>query len=322
MPADLHSEAHHGHGHHHHGHHHGHGSGARSQRGFTVALAVTFGFAVFEAAGGVFTHSLTLLGDAGHMFLDAVALSVSAFALWVSRKPPSRRHSYGLARAEIVAALGNSLMMIAIVIGLVIEAVRRLQSPVAVNGGAVMLIAGVGLAANLAVILILSRGDASLNTRAAVLHALGDLLGSVAAMISGAVIHFSQWTPIDPILSLLIAALILYSTVRLLREALNVLMEGVPFGLELESVGTCIAELPEVISVHDLHVWTLSSGKLALSAHVVMSDLDQWTHLLPRVRQVLAERFGITHVTLQPEVEGRPLAEAPYSTFIPIHPKD
>ncbi|MHB1887357.1 MAG: cation diffusion facilitator family transporter [Acidimicrobiales bacterium] len=301
--------------------HHPHEAGAGS-RNALVALAVTLGFSVFEAAGALFTHSLALLGDAGHMLFDAIALAVSAGAYWVSRKPPSRRHSYGLARAEIVAALANALLMVGIVIALVVEAVRRLQAPAPVDGGVVMIVAAIGFVANLAVIYILSRGRQSLNSRAAVLHAVGDLLGSIAAIISGGVIYFSGWLPIDPILSILIAMLILYSTIVLLREALNVLMEGVPFGLELEIVGTRMAELRGVVSVHDLHVWTLSSGVLALSAHVVVRDLSEWNRLLQATRSMLLDRFGIGHVTLQPELEGAPARVPSYRSVIPIHLKD
>lgn len=312
----AHSHPHAGHS----GHHHGHERAG--SRDVVTALLVTLGFSIFEAAGAVITHSLALLGDAGHMLFDAIALGVAAVAYRVARRPPSRRHSYGLARAEIVAALANALLMVGIVIALIIEAVRRLQTPTRVDGGLVMVVATVGLVANLAVIYILSRNRSDLNRRAAVLHAVGDLLGSIAAMISGGVIYFSGWLPIDPLLTIVIAVLILYSTVMLLREALNVLMEGVPYGLELEVVGRQMASVGGVVSVHDLHVWTLSSGILALSAHVVVQDLREWDRLLPITRSMLMDRFGIGHVTLQPEIEGTSDRAAMYRSVIPIHLKD
>lgn len=312
----AHSHVHAGHS----GHHHGHGP--TGSREVITALFVTLGFSLFEAAGAVITHSLALLGDAGHMLFDAVTLGVAAVAYRVARRPPSHRHSYGLARAEIVAALANALLMVGIVIALVIEAVKRLQTPARVDGGAVMIVATVGLMANLVVIYILSRNQPDLNSRAAVLHAVGDLLGSIAAIISGGVIYFSGWLPIDPLLTIVIAILILYSTVMLLREALNVLMDGVPYGLELAVVGRQMASVRGVASVHDLHVWTLSSGVLALSAHVVVQDLGEWDRLLRSTRSMLMDRFGIGHVTLQPEIEGTSERTAKYRSVIPIHPKD
>ena len=285
------------------------------------ALILTFGFAVLEALGGFWAGSLALLGDAGHMLLDSAAMGLSLLAFWVARRPPSRRHSYGLVRAEIVAALVNSLFMIAVVAGLIIAAVRHLQHPQPVNGLAVMVIASLGVGANLGVLYLLGGGQ-SLNSRAAVLHALGDLMGSVAALVSGAVVWFSGSTLADPILSIAIACLILYSTVSLLRETLNVLMEGVPYGLELEAVGMRMAEVPDVLSVHDLHVWTLSSGMLALSAHIIVRDLEDWPAILGRVRVMLAQHFGIGHVTLQPEMVAAPLRRPVSGGVIPIHSQD
>lgn len=332
MPADpmsgpsAHDHAGHAHGRHAHGHAQGRGPAplaarSREERAIRRALMLTLGFALVEGLGGFWTHSLALLGDAGHMFLDSAALALSLLAFWIGRKPPSGRHSYGLVRAEIVAALANSLIMIAVVVALVIAAVQHLHEPTAVNGGAVMVIASLGMAANFGVLFLLGGGH-SLNSRAAVLHALGDLLGSVAALVSGALVYFSDSTLADPILSLAIACLILYSTVRLLRETLNVLMEGVPYGLELEAVGMRIAAIPEVRSVHDLHVWTLSSGMLALSAHIMLEDLAGWPATLAQVRDMLQRNFQIGHVTLQPEVAGPMFPGSLTRRFIPILPKD
>lgn len=265
------------------------------------AVAITLGFAFVEAVSGWLANSLALLGDAGHMFTDASALGLAAFAAWLAKRPPSHRHSYGLVRAEIVAALINSLFMIIVVVGIIIAAIDRLQEPRDVSGGTVMVVAFIGLLVNLAVAWVLHRGEQNLNTRAALLHVMGDLLGSVAALIAGVVIYYTGWTTIDPLLSLLICALILVSSLRLLREVLHVIMEGVPFNLDLPEVGQTMAAVDGVESVHDLHIWSVSSGTIALSAHVVIRDASQWQALLAQLQTVLHDRFEIHHTTLQPE---------------------
>ena len=293
----------------HHNHHehlhatHGHHGSTPAGR-LLAALVLTLGFAVVEAAGGLWSGSLALLGDAGHMFSDAVALGLAMLAAWVARRPPSTRHSYGLARAEVLAALLNGLLMLAVVTGIVVEAIGRLQAPRPVPGLAVMAVAAIGLFVNVLVLTVLSRGAHDLNTRGALLHVFGDLLGSVAALVAGAVIYFTGWTPIDPLLSLAICVLILISTLRLLRESLHVLMEGVPRHLDLEVVGRSLAAVPGVRSVHDLHIWSPASGQVALSAHVVVEDLSRWTATLEALQGVLILRFGIEHATLQPETPG------------------
>jgi len=267
------------------------------------SLAVTITFAIIEAVGGWWSSSLALLGDAGHMLTDSTALGVAAFAAWVGRQPPSARHSYGLVRAEVLAALVNGLFMLLIVIGIAYYAIERLSNPQPVQGGMVMVIAAIGLVVNIVVAMILHRGEKTLNTRAALLHVMGDLLGSVAALIAGVVIYFTGWMPIDPLLSLLICVLILYASLRLLREVLHIIMEGVPRYLELPEVGQAMAGVADVKSIHDLHIWTLSSGMVALSAHVVLSDLAQWHEILVALRNLLHDRYAIDHVTLQPELD-------------------
>lgn len=290
------------HAEHQHSHSHAHGpTGATSTRRLLTSLLLTGGFALVEAVGGWWSGSLALLGDAGHMFSDTVALGLAGLAAWVSRRPPSARHTYGLARAEVIAAFLNGLLMLVVVTGIVVEAISRLQTPRPVPGITVLVIAAIGLVVNVVVLTVLSRGEHDLNTRGAMLHVFGDLLGSVAAMLAGAVIVFTGWTPIDPLLSLVICALILGSTLRLLRESLHVLMEGVPHHLDLATVGHEMAAVPGVVSVHDLHIWSPSSGAVALSAHVVVEDLADWTRTLEALQSMLMSRFGIGHATLQPE---------------------
>ena len=292
-----------GHEHHHHHHHASEGSGGALR----VATALTFAFAVVEALGGWWTGSLALLSDAGHMFTDGLALAFAALAAWMARRPPSERHSYGLGRAEIIAAFVNASAMLAIIVVLSYEAMTRLREPGEVNGGVAALVAAFGLAVNLGVMRWLSPHHHDLNARAARLHVIGDALGSVAALVSGAVIALTGWTRIDPIASLLICVLIAVSSVRLIRESLHALMEGVPQGLSVDSIGSEMARVGGVLSVHDLHVWTLSGSRTALSAHVVVHSLGHWDRTLAALQERLQEKFGIDHVTLQPESAIRPL---------------
>jgi len=304
-----------------HSHDHDHDHAHEHHHGGSLywALLLTFGFALVEALGGWWSGSLALMSDAGHMLSDSAALGLAAFAAWVAKHPPSARHSYGFARAEVIAALLNSILMLLVIIYIVVEAVQRLRAPQPVAGGAVMVIALIGLLINVLVAFVLSRGEHTINTRAALLHVMGDLLGSLAALAAGAVIYFTGWTPIDPILSMVVAALILVSSLNLLREALHVLMEGVPFHLQLEQVGTEMARMEGVQGVHDLHIWNLSSGKVALSAHLELAHMDDWPRQLQAVREMLHDRFDIEHVTLQPEVPQR--IEQPYRVAIPIYPR-
>lgn len=266
-----------------------------------LAAALTLGFAAIEALGGWWTGSLALLSDAGHMLGDGTALLLAALAGWMARRPPSSRHSYGFGRTEVFAAVinGGALLVIALVIGH--EAIARLGQPRDVLGGTATLIALAGLALNLWILRRIAPHRHDMNARAAALHVLGDTLGSVAALVSGAVIFVTGWTPIDPLASLLICLLIAVSSLRLLREGVHALMEGVPLRLSAEAVGLEMARHESVVSVHDLHIWTLSGSRTALSAHVIVRDLTRWDRTLHELQHLLRERFGIEHVTLQPE---------------------
>jgi cobalt-zinc-cadmium efflux system protein len=294
-----------------HLHHHlGHDSNSGT---LLIALLLTLGFAGVEVVAGVWSGSLALLSDAAHMVTDASSLGLAAAAAWLARRPPSLQHSFGLVRAEVLAALVNSLAMLVLIGFIVFEAIQRFDTPQPVAGGTVVAVAVVGLIVNLLVAWTLHRGVHTLNSRAALLHVLGDALGSVAAITAGGVILATGWTPIDPLLSLFVAGLIAWSALRLLREVVHVLMEGVPLNIRLDAVGRDLATLPGVLRVHDLHVWTLSTGTLALSAHLEIRRLSDWPGLLVSARQTLAARHGIRHVTLQPEaLAAAPLVRAPY----------
>ena len=285
---------------HSHAHDHPHTHSAVGKT-LLFALLLTLGFSIVEFIAGWHSGSLALLADVGHMVTDGAALGLSALAAWLAARPPSRRHTYGLGRAELLAALVNALSMLVVVFAIGIEAWRRLQSQGSIDGATVSVVAVIGLLVNLLVAWILSRGEQNLNIRAALLHVMGDVLGSLAALIAGAVIWLTGWTPIDPLLSIFIGSLILFSSLRLLREALIATLDGVPFHIDIEILGRELAAVPGVSEVHDLHVWPIASERLALSAHVRVSDLVAWPQTLEALSAV-AGRRGIRHVTFQPEV--------------------
>ncbi len=282
-----------------HEHDHGHRHSAAG-RTLGIALILTLGFSVVELIAGWRAGSLALLADAGHMVTDGASLGLSALAAWLASLPPSRRHTYGLGKAELLAALINALAMLAVVFVIGWEAWQRLQSPAQIDGATVSVVAIVGLLVNLLVAWILSRGEQNINIRGALLHVMGDALGSLAAVIAGAVIFFTGWTPIDPLLSLLIGGLILSSSVRLLREALHGALDGVPSHIDLEGLGQQLASVPGVMEVHDLHVWPIAAERLALSAHVRVNTYSSWSQVLLALTAI-ARQKGIDHVTFQPE---------------------
>lgn len=284
-----------------HTHEHSHHHGETSSHVLWLATGLTLAYAGVEAGLGWWAGSLALVADAGHMVNDAAALALAAGAAWLARRSASARHSYGLGRAEFLAALINSLALLILVAWLTVSAIQRLRDPLPVIGEAVSLAAAAGLAINILVAWLLGGGERNLNTRAALLHVLGDLLGSVAALLSGIVITFTGWTPIDPLLSLGIGALVLLSSLRLLREALHGLMEGTPFNIAPEEVGWALATVGGVASVHDLHIWSVAPEQVMLSAHLVVRDPHQWETVLDACHTLLIERFAIKHATLQPE---------------------
>lgn len=272
-----------------------------STRVLGVAVALTFGYALIEVVGGLWSGSLALLADAGHMVTDSAALLFALAASIIARRPASGRHSFGLARVEVIAAFVNALTMLAVVGWIFYEAFQRITDPVPVKGLEVLGIATVGLLVNVAVAWALSRDQHNINTRAALLHVLGDLLGSVAAIAAGLIIYLGGPTLVDPLLSMLIGGLILRSTIAVLRDSTAVLLDSVPQGMDLAAIGQALAKVPGIVSVHDLHVWTMTADTPSLSAHVLVQDIGHWSVVLHRARKLLKEQFGIAHVTLQPE---------------------
>jgi len=281
---------------------HAHSIEQSSKGALVFALCVTAAFAIVEVITGVLSHSLALISDAGHMVTDAAALGLALMAQLIAKRPPSARHSFGFVRAEALAAFVNSLAMLALVAWIAYEAVQRLLDPHPVAGGIVLVVAALGACCNIMVAYVLSRGAQGINTRAALVNVMGDLLGSVAAIVAGAVIYFTGWNQIDPILSIFVSLLILKTTWGILRESTLFLMESVPEGISYLNVGADLAAVDGVVSVHDLHVWDMSPGEPALIGHLEITDLARWPGVLDAVRNMLLEKHGIDHVTLQPEV--------------------
>jgi cobalt-zinc-cadmium efflux system protein len=305
-----------GHGHSHgHGHGHSHGQidpARGGTRRLAFILALVLAYMVAEVVGGLLTNSLALLADAGHMLSDAGALALSLFALWIARRPPTSTHTYGFYRTEILAALVNGAALVAISVYVFVEAIRRIDTPPEIEGGLMMWIAAGGLAVNLAGLWLLSGARSeSLNVRGAWLHVLTDALGSVGTLVAGGLILGMGWNWADPVASILIGVLVLYSSWSLLRETVSVLMEGAPGDIDVDEVRTALHSVTGVSSAHDLHVWTITSGMVALSAHVVTPDSEGGGPLLERIRKMLHDRFGIDHITVQVEPEdfGRPCVE-------------
>jgi len=288
------------------GHEHGdsaytHQSRPHGARPLAIAVSLTLGYSLIELIGGLWSGSLALLADAGHMATDSAALLFALAANIIARKPVSDRHSFGLARVEVIAAFVNALAMLGVVGWIFYEAIDRLTSPVPVKGLGVFVIAGVGLLINIAVAWALSRDRENVNTRAALIHVMGDLLGSIAAIVAGLVIYFGGPLMADPLLSMFVAALILRSTFGVLRETTLVLLDSVPHGVDYKRVGLSLAQVPGIVSVHDLHVWAMVPGRSALSAHVLVDDIERWPVILHQVRYLMRRDFAIDHITLQPE---------------------
>lgn len=275
------------------------------RRDLRLALGLAVLYMVAELVGGLLSGSLALLADAGHMLSDAAALGLTLFATWVAQRPADPQRTYGYYRVEILAALVNGAALGALSLVLFHEAVGRLFAPTAIRGGLMLGVAGGGLAVNLAALWILRRDRKhDLNVRGAWLHVLADALGSVGAIVSGVLVLAFDWRWADPAAALLIGSLVLVSAWRLLRDTARVLLEQAPAHLDVGVIRAALTDMPGVLDVHDLHVWTITSGLEALSGHVVVGTACHREEMLTVLRDVLHDRFGIDHVTLQIEPEG------------------
>jgi len=276
----------------------------RNQRDLVIALVLTAGYCMVELVGGILTNSLALLSDAGHMFADVAALGLSVFAIRLAQMPPTAKRTFGFHRVEILAALVNALVLWAIVGAIAVEAFQRLREPPPINGTAMMLIAVVGLAVNLISLSVLRHSQReSLNVRAAFVHVLGDALGSVGVIVAAILIWAVHWRLADPLVSVGIGVLILYSWWEIIRDAVDILMQSTPRGMRLEDLEQCLLSIDGVRQIHDLHVWTLTSGKFQLSVHLVVSDGCDPRPVIDAAQTQLSERFAIGHTTVQVDSE-------------------
>lgn len=287
--------------HSHSSHDHHHHAGA-SEAVLLRAFLLIAGFMGVEAVAGILTNSLVLIADAGHMFLDATALGFAWYSLRLSRRDRDDKLSYGYHRYQVLAAFVNALTMLALVAWILIEAVERLQNPQGLLPVPMLIVAALGLAVNLLAFYWLHDSDDNAAVRSALLHVLGDLLGSVAAIASGVVIYLTGWTYADPLLALLVAAILVRGTWRVLRESSNILLEGVPQGLNLEDVRRVLStEVTGVTAVHHLHAWALTAERPLLTLHADIEPEQDPVSVVARLKAVLTDRFGIDHSTIQVE---------------------
>lgn len=280
----------------------------RHSRLLAWALGLTTAFLGVEVAAGLWTRSLALLADAGHMFSDASGLALALFATWVASKPPTASKTYGYYRMEILAALVNAVVLFLIALLILYEAYRRFSSPPEVLGGPMLVVAIAGLAVNLTGMWLLHRGAGeSLNVRSAYLEVMSDALGSLGVIVAALAVLATGWRYADPVVGAGIGLFIIPRTLRLLREVVDVLLEGTPAHVDLEVVERAMRSIPGVRQVHDLHIWTLTSGKYAMSAHVRVEDLGRSDEILRTLHLILNDRFAIDHTTIQ--LESEPLVQ-------------
>jgi cobalt-zinc-cadmium efflux system protein len=300
----------HGHTHDHtHGHTHGAlGSHTRDadRRTLYLVLVLAGTFMFVEFAGGILANSLALLADAAHMLTDVAAIALALLALRFASRPATARKTYGYYRMEILAALINGAVLMILCFFIIREAWERFREPVEVGGGVMLVVATMGLTVNVIMAFLLHRSAGeSLNLRGAYLHVLGDLLASVGTITAAVVVLTTGWMPADPLISVIVAFLILISSYKLVKESVDVLLEAVPAHMDLGEVRRAIEELPAVELVHDLHVWTVTSGYFAMSGHAIVADLGQSQVVLRQIHDLMHERFGIRHVTVQIEERTR-----------------
>lgn len=289
---------------------HVHGGG--SEQRIFWAMVLTGGFMVVEVAGGLAAGSLTLMADAGHMLTDTIALGMAWAAFRVSRKPNDYRRTYGYHRFQVLAAFVNAVTLFVIVGGIAFEAVRRLIAPVEVMGGLMFAVAVAGLVTNIVIFVILRGGDReNLNLRAAVLHVIGDLLGSVAAVVAAVVIFETGWMPIDPLLSLLVSALVLRSAWFILRHSAHILLEGTPDWLDVEELKNSLATaVPAVKNIHHVHAWMLTSERPLVTLHASVAPGADYSDTLKRIHEFLEKTYDVSHATVQIEPDDQCVDDA------------
>ncbi|WOB10932.1 cation diffusion facilitator family transporter [Piscinibacter gummiphilus] len=292
------------------GSNHQHTSSApNNEKALWLAFGLTFGFLVAEVVAGVLTRSLALISDAAHMFTDAAALAIALAAIRVARRPADLKRSFGYHRFEILAAAFNALLLFGVAIYILVEAWQRFKQPAAVESTGMLVVATLGMVVNLISMRLLAGGkDASLNIKGAYLEVWSDLLGSIGVIVAAVVIRYTGWSWVDSLVAVAIGLWVLPRTWVLLKESLNILLEGVPEGIDAQAVSQAIQGVPGVTGIHDLHIWALTSGKTSLSAHVVHETAFAPGELIAILRALLHDRYSIEHVTLQ--CETTPCADA------------
>ena len=292
--------------HNHEGHSHSHADGYSSQRRIGIAALITFMFMFAEIAGGLISGSLALLADAAHMLTDAGSLALAFVGYMLARKPADLNRTFGFSRFKVLAAFTNGLLLLALGGWIVAEAAHRMISPEPVLSGIMFWVAVAGLIINIVMFSMLHSGHDhnDVNMSGAVAHVLGDLMGSVAAIVAAIVIWLTGWTMIDPILSVLVAGLLFWSAIPIIRKSSHILLQGTPKGIDLPEIATGLKEsLPSIQAVHHIHAWTLTGEDRLLTMHVVPHERVNAIHLIPEVRQVLKQKFGIDHATIELDLE-------------------
>ena len=297
---------------HSHGHNHGQ---ANYNRAFVIGIALNSGFVILETLYGFLAHSLALLADAGHNLSDVLGLLLALGASILARRPATQRHTYGLRRSSILAALFNAIFLLIAVGGIAWEAVQRFSNPSPVAGGTVIGVAAVGIVINTVTALMFVSGRRDLNIRGAFLHMASDAIVSLGVLLAGIAILITGWLWFDPVVSLIIVAVIVFGTWELLRDSVNLALDAVPQNIEPLAVRTYLAELPGVAQIHDLHIWAMSTTETALTAHLVMPAGYPGDAFLARICQALHDKFGIEHTTIQVETgdPNHPCVLAPHS---------
>lgn len=290
----------HNHSHNHH-HHHDHDFRDKNGKILTFCLLLTAGFAIVEALGGYITGSIALKTDALHMLTDAAGLLIAVIANKISQKAASPTLTYGYGKAEAVGSLINCIFTVVLTAGLLIEVVERFFEPITINGASLFIIATIGLIVNLIVAYLLSRDQNSLNMKAALLHTLGDLLASFVAILAGIIIYYTGFSLADPLLSLIVIGILIFSNYNLIKRSIIVLMQGVPEYVNYNQVGEDLESIEGIVGIHDLHIWYMSSNQTALSAHIMTRDPKEWESVLLKCQQMLIEKHHISHITLQHE---------------------
>jgi cobalt-zinc-cadmium efflux system protein len=292
-------------GHAHHGHAHAHLDGAGARRSLGIALGLNAVYTAGEAVAGFLTGSLALLADAGHNLSDVAALGIALWASWLAARPPTARHSFGYKRAEILAALANALLLVVVSVLVFVEAARRFADPPDVPGGWMLVVAAIGVAVNLGGAAVVYRRDGvDLNLRASFVHLAGDAASSAGVIAAGLIVLTTGWLYADPLFSVLIGVVLVLSAVGIIRDAVLVLLESTPRDVDAEEVGRRMAGVPGVVEVHDLHIWTITSGFPALAAHVLVREEEDCHARRRSLEELLRSEFGITHTTLQVDHAG------------------